>query len=315
MFIFSFVIIQKDASYSLNFSGGKVEHINKTGIIAKSALFLATLIWGSSFIFVKDITNIWPSAFLLAFRFSVAFILLCLIFHKKLKIINKEYLISGCIIGLMLFLAYYTQTIGITDTTPGKNAFLTAVYCVLVPFLFWAIDKTKPDKFNIISALLCITGIGLVSLTETLTIRFGDLLTLVGGFFFAAHIVCIAKFTKNKDPLIISILQFGFAAFFSWIVTITTETIPTDFNLPILGGALYLSIFCTAIALSLQNFGQKYTNPSAAAIILSFEAVFGVIFSVIFYKEILTTKIILGFILIFISIIISESKLNFLRKK
>ena len=62
----------------------------------------------------------------------------------------------------MLFLAYYTQTVGITDTTPGKNAFLTAVYCVLVPFLFWAVDKARPDKFNIIAAVLCIAGIGLV---------------------------------------------------------------------------------------------------------------------------------------------------------
>jgi drug/metabolite transporter (DMT)-like permease len=293
----------------------EVEEKKKTGALAKSALFTATLIWGSSFIIVKDVTNVWPSGFLLAFRFTAAFILLCIIFHKRLRIINKDYLFSGGIIGLMLFLAYYTQTLGITDTTPGKNAFLTAIYCVLVPFLFWAVDKSKPDKFNILSALICITGIGLVSLTEKFTIGFGDTLTLIGGFFYAAHLVCIAKFSRGKDPLLISILQFGFAAIFSWVLTLTAETLPTDFSLPVLSGVLYLSILCTAVALTLQNFGQKYTNPSAAAIILSFESVFGVIFSVIFYHEVLTVKIVIGFALIFLAVLISETKLSFLKRK
>ena len=283
----------------------------KSGI-AKLAMLIATIIWGSSFIIVKDVTDVWPPAFLLAFRFSVAFVLLCLVFRKKLKIINREYLKSGVLIGLMLFLAYYTQTVGITDTTPGKNAFLTAIYCVLVPFLFWAVDKNKPDIYNVAAALICIAGIGMVSLTETFTIGFGDSLTLVGGFFYAAHIVCVAETAKDKDPWIIAALQFGFAALFSWIVTGVAEPRPTDFGADVLGGVLYLSVFCTAIALSLQNFGQKYTHPSAAAIILSLESVFGVVFSVIFYHEVLTAKIVSGFVLIFVSVLISETKLSFL---
>lgn len=288
------------------------KNAKKINTLAKIALFAATLIWGSSFVMVKDITDVWPPAFLLAVRFGCACLLLALIFHKQLKVLNKDYLISGSIIGIMLFLAYYTQTVGITDTTPGKNAFLTAVYCVLVPFLFWAVDKARPDKFNIIAAVLCIAGIGLVSLTGSFTIGFGDSLTLVGGFFFACHMVCVAKFTRGKNPLVISILQFGTAAVCSWPVTLFAEPTPTDFSLPVIGSALYLSVFCTAVALSLQTFGQKYSHPASAAIILSFESVFGVIFSVILYHEPLTAKIVAGFALIFIAVIISETKLGFL---
>lgn len=284
----------------------KLDKDRERPVAAKSALFAATLIWGSSFVIVKDVTNVWSPGFLLAARFTVAFALLCLIFYKKLKTVNKDYLLSGSIIGVLLFLAYYTQTVGITDTTPGKNAFLSAGYCVLVPFLFWLVNKTRPGVYNLVAAALCITGIGLVSLTEHFTIGFGDALTLVCSLFFALHIVFVAKLARDKDPWLIATLQFGAAAVCSWLVVAAEGGFPADFSLPVLGGVLYLSIFCTAVALSLQNFGQKYTNPSAAALVLCLEAVFGVIFSVVFYHEALTAKIVAGFVLILVSIIVSE---------
>ena len=78
-------------------------------------------------------------------------------------------------LGGFLYLAYSIQTYVLAQTTPSKNAFLTAVYCVLVPFLTWAVVKTRPDRYNIAAALLCVTGVGLVSLTEELTINTGDL--------------------------------------------------------------------------------------------------------------------------------------------
>ena len=280
--------------------------------IAKIAMLTATIIWGSSFIIVKDITDVWPSGFLLAVRFTIACLLLAAVFYKRLHLIDKQYLKSGVVIGFMLFMAYYTQTIGITDTTPGKNAFLTAFYCVLVPFMFWLVDKKRPDIYNIMAAFICILGIGLVSLTQKFTIGFGDSLTLVGAVFYAAHIVCVAKLARDKDPWLITVLQFGVAAILSWVVTIAAEPAPTDFSMGVWGGALYLAVLCTAVALSFQNFGQKYTHPSAAAIILSLESVFGVIFSVIFYHEVLTAKIVAGFVLIFVSVLISETKLSFL---
>lgn len=288
------------------------KEINNRQGIAKIAMLTATVIWGSSFIIVKGITDVWPPAFLLAVRFTLACLVLAAVFRKKLHIIDKEYIKSGAVIGCMLFMAYYSQTIGITNTTPGKNAFLTAFYCVLVPFMFWAVDKKRPDIYNVAAAFICIIGIGLVSLTQRFTIGLGDSFTLVGAFFYAAHIVCVAKFAKDKNPWLITVLQFAVAAVLSWAVTCITEPTPTNFGIEIWGGVLYLAVFCTAVALSFQNFGQKYTHPSAAAIILSLESVFGVFFSVVFYHEVLTAKIIAGFVLIFVSVLISETKLTFL---
>ena len=122
-------------------------NIKKTA--PKLALFMSALIWGSSFIVMKSTVDAIPIFTLLAIRFTAAFVILRLVFIKRLKKIRLDDIWKGAVIGFCLFAAYVTQTIGITDTTPGKNAFLTAIYCVIVPFLFWLVNKTKPDKFNI----------------------------------------------------------------------------------------------------------------------------------------------------------------------
>ena len=275
--------------------------------LAKFALLLATIIWGSSFFLMKNAVDQIPTPYLLGIRFSVAAVLLAIIFAKRLKIINKEYIWQSAIIGLCLYLAYFVQTLGLARTTPGKNAFLTAVYCIIVPFLYWMVDRKRPGKSNVIAAFLCVAGIGLVSLTSDLTMGPGDALTLLGGFFYAAHIVVVAKFGKDKDMFVVTTLQFAYSALYAGI---TALILRPEMNLSVSNNLWielsYLAVACTAVALLLQNLGQKYTHPSSASLILSLESVFGVIFSVIFYDEKLTLRIVAGFILIFVAIVISE---------
>jgi drug/metabolite transporter (DMT)-like permease len=288
---------------------------NSKTINAKIALFGAALIWGSSFLIVKNSMDTIKPHVLLGIRFTVGCILLCIVFHKKLKELNRDYFIKGGILGSCLFAAYSLQTIGITDTTPGKNAFLTAIYCVLVPFMYWLVDKKKPDIYNFVAAIITITGIGFVSLNESFSIRFGDALTLAGGFLFAIHMVAVAKFSSKKDPVLLTILQFGYAAVYAWIIAFFFEDLPTKWSVESVSGLFYLAVFATAIALLLQNIGQKYTKPAQASIILSLECVLGVFFSVVFYHEKLTMQLIVGFLLIFLAVILSETKLGFLKKE
>lgn len=288
----------------------------KTGALHKAALFAAAIIWGSSFIVVKTSVDSLPPNILLGVRFTIGCGLLCIIFYKKLKNITLGLVLRGGATGLFLFTAYCLQTIGITDTTPGKNAFLTAVYCVLVPFLYWGVYKIRPDKFNFIAAVLCIAGIGFVSLTGDFSIRFGDALTLAGGFFYAVHMVAVAKLGMGEDSVLFTIMQFGSAAIASWVVGLLFEGLPAKMPPPsAIAGVLYLACFATAAALLLQNVGQQGTDPSAAAIILSLESVFGVLFSVLLYGEQLTARLVLGFVLIFCAVVTSETKLSFLKPK
>jgi len=289
--------------------------MKNNGIYPKLALFLAALIWGTSFVIMKSTVDIFPPSVLLGIRFTIGTVLLSVIFYKKLKLLNRDYFIKGGIIGLMLFTAYFTQTWGLTDTTPGKNAFLTAAYCVMVPFLMWFVTKKAPDRYNITAAILCLTGIGFVSLTQGFSISFGDSFTLLGAFFYAAHMVVIAIFSKDKDPVLLTILQFGTSAILSWFVSLFGAKMPESIPVASVFGIFYLGIFCTGIAMLLQNIGQKYSDASSASIILSLEAVFGVLVSILCRTENLTFSMAFGFILIFISVIISETKLDFLKNK
>ena len=284
--------------------------------LGKLLILLATIIWGSSFVVLKNTLDTIPTEFLLGFRFFLAAVLLSAVFYQMWREFNLSYLRRGLLLGLLLFGAYYSQTLGLTDTTPGKNAFLTATYCAIVPFLYWAVDKLRPDRYNISAALLCLLGIGMVAITSGFSMRLGDSLTLVGAMFYAAHIVALAKFTRGHNPLLLTTVQFFTCGIINWILQLFVVKQPVpELTAANISALLYLTIFCSAIALSFQSFGQKYTEPATAAILLSLESVFGVLFSIMFYHEAITLRMFCGFGLIFLAVIISETKLSFLKPR
>ena len=291
--------------------------MQKTDTLARLALLLATIIWGSSFIIMKDALDNIGTFFLLAVRFTGACILLAIVFFGKLKKINKDVIKAGFWMGTALITAYILQTFGLAETTPGKNAFLTAGYCILVPFLFWAAAGTRPDRYNIIAAVMCIAGIGLVALDDNLTMGRGDLLTLLCCGFYALHIVISARYTQVYDVMLLTLLQFFFAAIWSSLLCFFFEPVPPLGEIPPYTwfSLAYLCVFATAGALGLQTFGLKYTSPSAGALILSLESVFGVIFSIMVGAEMVTLRLLAGFVVIFVAIVVSETKLEFLFKR
>lgn len=285
--------------------------------LAKPMLFAAAFIWGTSFFIMKNALDVMPVFFLLAIRFTAGAVLLALVCWKKWRGFTPDYLWRGAVIGGFLFLAYSVQTFGLDRTTPSKNAFLTAVYCVIVPFLYWAAARQRPDRFNIAAAVLCVTGVGLVSLNGDLSVNFGDVLTLICAFFYAAHIVAVAKVSPGKDIYLLTVFQFAFAALYAWICGGLTETFPAQaiadpaVYLPL----AYLCVMATTVALLFQNVGQIWSDPASASVILSLESVFGVLCSVLFYGDQVTLPMALGFAFIFVAVVCSETKFSFLRKK
>lgn len=286
---------------------------NPTG--GRLALLTAAVIWGSSFIVMKDTVDHIPVFQLLAIRFTLAGLLLALLFRKRLMTSGKQLLSHGAVCGVLLLSAYATQTFGLMTTTPGTNAFLTAVYCVMVPFMAWGFHRKRPTSYNWVAAVLCIAGIGLISLSGDLSIGLGEGLTLLSGVFYALHIMALSHFGERDDPVALTIVQFAVVALLSWAATLLTErgaAFPAPAVWPQL---LYLTVFATAATLVLQSVGQSLTPPSQSAILLSLESVFGVLFSVMLGKESLTLQLGCGFALIFVSVIISETQLAFLRRK
>ncbi len=279
-----------------------------TSVWASLGLLFTAIIWGFAFVVVKDSLDWIPPIYMLAFRFTIATLGLSLIFAVRLKNIDKTTLRYGFILGVLLFASYVAQTIGCKYTTAGKNAFLTAVYVVVVPFLHWLINRQRTKKVHLLSAIITIAGIGLLSLRGDFTIGMGDLLTLICGLGYAIHIVFIERYTAKRDPVLLTILQLFFAAILSWLIAPVAEGgFPSGaFKPQIAGAMLYLGLLSTMLAFFLQNLCQKYTSPSTAAVLLSTEAVFGVLFSALLLGEQLTPRMIVGCILILFAILISE---------
>lgn len=188
-------------------------------------LVLAAMIWGSSFIVMKSAVDFLTPNVLLFIRFSLATVIMSIMFYKYIKDIKLKDLKGGMITGTCLFLAYLVQTLGLTMTTPGKNAFLTAVYCAIVPFLVWIFYHKRPDNYNFIAAVLCVLGVGLVSLDGDLSINMGDLLTLIGGLFYAFHILAIKKYSKEMHPIKLTTLQFAMTAVLAFLGALFFEDI------------------------------------------------------------------------------------------
>ena len=122
-------------------------------LLAKPMLFAAALIWGTSFFIMKNALDVLPVFFLLAIRFTAGAVLLALVCIPRWKQFTPDYIWRGAVMGGFLFLAYSVQTFGLALTTPSKNAFLTAVYCVLVHFFYWLVMRRRPDRYNILAAV------------------------------------------------------------------------------------------------------------------------------------------------------------------
>lgn len=274
-------------------------------------LLAATVIWGFAFVVMKDAVDVLPPAQLIGARFLLTGLLMAALFHRRLRgSLNREFLGAGAVLGVVTFLAFWVQTVGLADTTPGKNAFLTATYCVIVPFMLWALTRKRPTVANVGAAVLCVAGIGLVSVTAgSFSIGFGDLMTLLCAVFFAAQIIAIARFSQRFDVLGLTVYQFLFGGALGLALGLAAEPFPgwaavadADF----LFNLGYLVLFASGLCYVLQNVGLAHVPEAQGSLILSLESVFGVLASVLFYGEAVTSRMAVGFALIFAAILISE---------
>lgn len=278
------------------------------------ALTITAIIWGSGFVASAIALDHFTPYQILAGRFIIGTLILGVIFHKKLKNIDKSTMIKGAVLGIFLYLAFALQTVGLQYTTPSKNAFLTAVNVVIVPFIAFVMYKRKIDMYELVGAILAMIGVGVLSLKLSADINIGDVLTLGCAFGFAFHIFYTAKYVKHSDPISLTLIQMITAAIIGSIVVAFKGETSVVMEKEGLFSLLYLGVFSTTIAYLLQTLAQKMITETKAAIILSTESFWGMVFSVAILDEAMTIKMVLGAILILCAIIISETKLPFLKK-
>jgi len=264
------------------------------------------MIWGSTFIIVKNAIQSLPVYNFLFIRFLLAFLLLAAIFYKKLKKIDKSTLMAASLIGTMLFLGYAFQTMGLLYTTASKSGFITGFSVVLVPILEAILLKRKPNKAATVGVVLAFIGLILLTTNIDLSINIGDFLTLLCAFAFAMHIVLISKYASKMDTYLLATIQIGMVALLSGIVSLIFEKpfIPT--SLDVWGAIIITGVFATAFAFVAQNTMQAYTTATHTALIFSLEPVFAALAAYLIAGETMSIRAIIGGAFMLAGIILSE---------
>lgn len=279
--------------------------------LAIGGLILVTVIWGGGFVASDMALGSMKPFQIMMVRFLLASVLMGMISmgqHKKEgKLENRAGAIkAGILMGIALFAGFALQIIGLQYTTPSKNAFLTALNVVIVPFIAFIILKKKVVMKGIIGAIMSVIGVALLSLNGNLTLSLGDGLTLLCAVGFAFQIFFTGEFVKKYPASVLNMVQMITAFVLSAVSLVIFGE--NDFQVTTQGwlSVLYLGVISTTVCYLLQTACQKYVDETKAAIVLSMESVFGTIFSIIILHEVITLRMVIGCATILAAVIISN---------
>ena len=275
---------------------------------ADAILLSVAVIWGWGFIAGKIALETASPQWILFFRFSIAAICILALFFKQIKNADKACVRWGILIGLLQFAALFVQLFALQYTTTAKQSFLAATYVLFTPFAARILYRKKILPKNYIASLLALAGIAFLSLRGSAEIQIGDFITLGFALLFSAQIVIVGNLPEKCGTIPITFYQTLASAVFAGIAAFCTG-IPNElFSIHSWTGIVYLGVINTAVALGLQNFAQKYTSESHAALLLSLESVFGLLFSILYYGDILTLRMTIGCALIFAALLVSNRR-------
>jgi len=278
----------------------------------KLMLVAAALLWGGSFVVLKDTLDVLTPAWLMGIRFVLSGCVMTLAFGRRLRgHLDRGHVWAAIALGVSGGLGYLVQNLGLVDTTPGHNAFLTATYCVMVPFLHWLVARVRPTLANVAAAVVAVAGIGVLSLggSDPFALSWGDWMTIFGAFWFAVQIEVMVAVAQGKDIISLTAIEFFVMGLTCLVYAVLFESVPAvaTFARPELWMALsYLVLLSSCVCTVFQNVGQAHVPPAQASLLLSLESVFGVAFSVLIYGEALTPQLALGFALVFGAVLLSE---------
>ncbi|MGE4571440.1 MAG: DMT family transporter [Candidatus Izemoplasmatales bacterium] len=282
---------------------------------ARIILLTAGVIWGFGFVANKYIIDSgWDDSQLLFVRFFSATASIFLIFFKRIIKTDRDTLEKGLFLGIFLFLGFFFQTWGLEETTPSKNALITAGYIIVLPLIIYLFERKFVGYKSYIAGFLTFSGIVIISVDFQKWgsgLNIGDVLTFIGAIFWGIHLYLLGKTAKKKDPITLMAFQLLTVSILSYIAMMIKAGHPradlNDWNsLKIFLSALAIGFFASFIGFVFQSIGQKYTHASEAAVLISTESVFGPIFSIIFYNELFSMKLVFGMAFVFMGILLSE---------
>jgi drug/metabolite transporter (DMT)-like permease len=279
---------------------------------------LVTLIWGSTFLIVKNAVRLSGPFTYLTLSYGVGSLTLAIIFHKRLMRITRAEVLSGLVLGMILFTGYALQTIGLQYTTVSKAGFITGLSIPLVPVFAFLLLRQKPTRGAIVGFVLSLTGLFLFSFNDrfNLVFGFGEILILGAAIAFALHIVNVSKFASNVDAINLAIVQLTVTSLLSLIVMPITREPFVMPSLAVWGSVLFMGVVDVAFTLSAMIWVQQIVSGTRAALIYALEPMWAALFGFVLAGDKLSLLAWIGCGLILSGMIVgSVGKIHFSPKK
>ena len=255
-------------------------------------LLFVALVWGSTFAIMKDSLDRIDVNSFLAWRFIVAALLMALLRPKAFRHITPNFLLRGIFAGLLLGGGYIFQTFGLTQTTVAKTGFITGLYAVFTPLIAAIFFKHHISRIQWGAVGLATIGMGILSF-HGLAIGHGELLVLIGALFFALHIIGLSRWSPDRDPYALTMIQMATVGLLSLLASLKG-----GFHAPhdqgVWAVVIYSALFASAFAFIIQTWAQSFMAATSVGIILTMEYIFAAIFGIALVHEHLTWRIAIG---------------------
>lgn len=284
---------------------------------ADLALVLVTLFWGVSYYLVDLSLTELPEMTLNAMRFVLAFLILAIIFHKRVFAASRKTLKYSLYVGLLLVLVYTGSTYGIARTSLSNAGFICALPVVTTPLLDFLVNRKRPEKRLGLALVICTVGLALMTLSDTFGINTGDLLCLLCAVAYGADMIVTERAVAQEevDPLALGVIELGVAGVVMTVIAFLTEQPVLPASPAVWGSVLFLSICCTGVAFVVQSVAQQYTSATHVGLIFTLEPVFSGIVAFFVAHERLLPRGYIGAALMLFSLVMMEVDVGKLQKK
>ena len=276
----------------------------RKALVADLLLFSVAIFWGSNFVFIKyavERTSVIAGGSIVAgtmlyllLRYLVATGIFAAARPSSWLEARRRDWAMGGLLGAFYLTALILQTIGLQRTSPGVSGFITGLSVAMVPFLYWAVARRSPGRWQIIGAVIATVGLGALSVQGDFSIRWGAAITLLATFFYALHIMTTGFFAPRVRPATLAVTQMIVSA--AAMLVIAPLFVSITFHLPwqVWAAVVWTAVSGTIYAFFIQAWAQRYTTSTHAAILLGFESVFAAAAGVIAGMDSVTWRLLVG---------------------
>ncbi|MBK5261942.1 MAG: DMT family transporter [Peptostreptococcaceae bacterium] len=275
-------------------------------------LLLVALFWGISYVLMDLSLKEMDPFTLNAFRFCGAFFIAVIFSFPKLKTVNRITIKYSFYVGAALIFAYTGATYGVLYTSLSNAGFLCALSVVFTPIFGFVFKGTVPEKKLIIVVLMCVIGIGLLTLNSELKPALGDILCLICAVAYAFDLLITetAVVKEEVNAYQLGVFQLGFAGAGNLILSFIVETPTLPQSPKVWASTIFLAIFCTGLAFIVQAVAQQYTSATHVGVIFTLEPVIAGIAAFVFAGEVLLPRAYLGAIILVLSLLVMEMNMK-----